>query len=184
MQISAAQADVRRVYRHGAVGQIVTALVWAVSAILAASGTAGAAPLALFVGGMLIFPLTTLGLRLLGGPVALPAGHPMSSLAFQTALQVPLGFLVALVLASFDENLFFPAAMVLVGAHYLPFVFLYGMRLFLSLAIPMIVAGICNAIYFPSFSVIGAWFTVALLLLFGIGAFAYDRRSTSPDSSR
>ena len=178
MEITAAQADVRRVYRHGAVGQVVTALVWAVSAIIAARGIPGGAPLALFLGGMLIFPLTTLGLRLLGGPVALPAGHPMSALAFQTAMQVPLGLLVALVLASFDENFFFPAAMVLVGAHYLPFVFLYGMRLFLLLAIPMVVAGICIAIFLPSFSVIGAWFTVTLLLLFAIGAFAHDRRST------
>lgn len=176
MDISAAQADIRRVYRHGSVGQIVTALIWTASAAAASSGFADAAPFVLFLGGMLIFPLTTLGLRLLGGPGALPAGHPMSALAFQTAMQVPLGFLVALALASFDTKLFFPAAMVLVGGHYLPFVFLYGMRCFLLLAIPMVVAGVAIGLLFPSFSVIGAWFTGVLLLAFGITAFAHDRK--------
>lgn len=176
MDISAAQKDIRRVYRRGSVGQIVTALMWAASAAAASSGLAGIAPFVLFVGGMLIFPLTTLGLGLLGGPSALPAGHPMSALAFQTAMQVPLGFLVALTLAAFDANLFFPAAMVLVGAHYLPFVFLYGMRSFLLLAIPMIVTGVAVGLLFPSSSVIGAWFTVVLLVSFGIKEFTRDRR--------
>ena len=83
-----------------------------------------------------------LGLRLLGGPSSLPAGHPLSSLAFRTAIQVPLGLLVALALAAFDARLFFPAAMVVVGAHYLPFLFLYGMRSVPLLAVPMIALGV------------------------------------------
>ena len=40
------------------------------------------------------------------------------------------------------SDLFFPACMVIVGAHYLPFVFLYGMRLFAVLAALMTLVGV------------------------------------------
>ncbi|TFB64992.1 hypothetical protein E3T34_15360 [Cryobacterium sp. TMT1-62] len=94
----------------------------------------GASIATLFLGGMLIFPLTTLTLRTAGGPAALPKGHPMAALATQFAFTVPSGMLVAVALGLTEPNLFFPASMIIVGAHYLPFVFLYGMRLFAVLA--------------------------------------------------
>ncbi len=90
----------------------------------------------------------------------------MSALAFQLALQVPLGLLVALALGIFAPNLFFPAAMVVVGAHYLAFVFLYGMKSFAVLASVMIVAGVLIALGVPDLSVAGAWLTVLALLAF------------------
>lgn len=123
--------------------------MWAASAVVAMVGSASVAPYVLFLGGMLIFPLTTLGLRLLDGPAGLSKGHPMAGLAFQTAMQVPFGMLVALVLAAVDPRLFFPAVMVIVGAHYLPFVFLYGMRSYLGLGVPMVVGGVLIATLVP-----------------------------------
>ena len=176
MDIAIAQQDVRRVYRHGAVGEVATALVWAASAVVAMVGSASVAPYVLFLGGMLIFPLTTLGLRLLGGPAGLPKGHPMAGLAFQTAMQVPFGMLVALVLAAVDPRLFFPAVMVIVGDHYLPFVFLYGMRSYLGLGVPMVVGGVLIATLAPGLSVAGAWGTVALHLAYAVVSL---RRSAS-----
>jgi hypothetical protein len=175
MEISTAQEDVRRVFRQGAVGQLVSALVWTAAAATATWGESSAAPYVLFLGGVLIFPLTSLVLRLLRGPASLPNGHPMSALAFQLAMQVPLGLLVALALGIFAPNLFFPAAMVVVGAHYLAFVFLYGMRSFAVLAAAMIVAGVLIAVAVPGLSVAGAWLTVLALLAFS--AVAFLRRS-------
>ena len=64
----------------------------------------------------------------------MPKGHPMAALATQFAFTVPSGMLVAVALGLTEPNLFFPASMIIVGAHYLPFVFLYGMRLFAVLA--------------------------------------------------
>ncbi|MHA7283681.1 DUF7010 family protein [Arthrobacter sp. TMS2-4] len=176
MLIAAAQEDVRRVYRRGSVGQLVTALVWGVSSIVASQDSMITAAWALFLGGMLIFPLTTLGLKVLSGPASLPKGHPMSALAFQLAMQIPLGLLVVLALTAPQPNRFFPAAMVLVGAHYLPFVYLYGMRSFLLLALPLIVVGVLIAVVAPEWSLAGAWFTVAALLVFGVVEFLRDRR--------
>jgi hypothetical protein len=48
-------------------------------------------------------------------------------------------------------NWFYPALMVLVGAHYLPFTFLYGMRMFVPLSVVLIGGGVVIALYF-SFS--------------------------------
>jgi hypothetical protein len=68
MEIAVAQREVRQVFRGGFVGQLVSGLLWLASAVAATSGTARQAILILVVGGFFIFPLTTLGLRLLGGP--------------------------------------------------------------------------------------------------------------------
>jgi hypothetical protein len=56
--------------------------------------------------------------------------------------------------------------MVILGAHYLPFVFLYGMRVFAVLAALLVSGGIVLALYVPSSFATGAWVTSGLLLVF------------------
>jgi hypothetical protein len=72
----------------------------------------------------------------------------------------------------YNLNWFFPALMVLLGAHYLPFATLYGMRMFLFLAGILIAAGVVVAMYFSGTFSLGAW--IAGLVLF---AFAWTGRS-------
>jgi hypothetical protein len=62
--------------------------------------------------------------------------------------------------------------MILLGAHYLPFAILYGMRMFLFLAGILIVMGVVIALWFSRTFSLGAW--VAGLTLF---AFAWIGRS-------
>ena len=71
-------------------------------------------------------------------------------------------------------NLFFPAMAILVGAHYLPFATLYGMRSFLVLAAALVVSGIIIALYLPgSFSLAG-WVAGLILLVFAaVGYIEY-----------
>ena len=61
-------------------------------------------------------------------------------LPFSMLLLVPVGL--------YNLNWFFPALMVLLGAHYLPFATLYGMRMFLFLAGILIAMGVVIAHYF------------------------------------
>jgi len=56
--------------------------------------------------------------------------------------------------------------MILVGAHYLPFVFLYGMPLFAVLAGVLVTGGLVVAHYPGSFA-LGGWITGGILLLVG-----------------
>jgi len=98
-QLAQAQGDVREVYRGGFVGQLVSGAVWLLAAAAGTWLSAGAAVIVLWVGGVLIFPLTSWCLRLSGRPAALPGGHPMAALATQIAFTVPPGMLVAVALA-------------------------------------------------------------------------------------
>ena len=163
--IAEAQRDVRRTYLGGFYGQLVSGAIWLAASAVATWGSTGAAVATLWFGGMLIFPLTTLALKLSGRPATLPAGHPMAPLAMQIAFTVPLGLLVALALAGDRPDLFFPASMIIVGAHYLPFVFLYGMRLFAALAGVLVSGGVVLATVAAP-ATFGAWFTGAVLVVF------------------
>lgn len=67
--------------------------------------------------------------------------------------------------------------MVLVGAHYLPFATLYGMRSFLLLAALLIGSGLVIALCVPGNFSLGGWVGGAILLAFaGIG-YAEMRRA-------
>jgi hypothetical protein len=61
---------------------------------------------------------------------------------------------------------FYPARMIVVGAHYLPFVHLYGMRQFWVLGALMAAAGVAFALYLPGPFSLGAWVTAVLLMVF------------------
>lgn len=58
--------------------------------------------------------------------------------------------------------------MVIVGAHYLPFVFLYGMREYAVLATVLIAGGVTIGYILPDTFITGGWVGGASLLLFAI----------------
>jgi hypothetical protein len=58
--------------------------------------------------------------------------------------------------------------MVVVGAHYLPFVFLYGMRQFAVLCGLMVGGGIMLGLYLNDSFSLGGWLTGATLVVFGV----------------
>lgn len=186
MTIGEAQRDVRQVYEGGFFGQLVSGAVWLVAAAVATWFEGAAAVLALFLGGVLIFPLTTLAHRLSSREASLPAGHPMTALAMQIAFTVPIGLVVVIAMLGGHSELFFPASMVIVGAHYLPFVFLYGMRLFGVLAGVMGGVGVV-LLYVPRVpSTAAGWFTGALLVVFAflLRAAARSLDGTAPSRGR
>lgn len=172
MTILEAQRDARRVFRNGVPGLLVSAAVWAASAACATALGPRAGVLALVFGGMLIFPLTLLVLALLRGPAGLPAGHPMNELGAQVALVMPISMPVAGGAALHRLEWFYPAFMVLVGAHYLPFAFLYGMREFVLLALTLTCGGVALALTGAGGFAAGGWATAAALAAFALAVAA------------
>jgi hypothetical protein len=168
MDIKAAQQDVRITFMRGSVGQIVSGIVWLVSTTLSVWIGERYGILALVFGGMSIFPLTQFALRLLGHPSALPKGHPMNQLATQAAFVAPLLLPLVGAASLYHLNWFYPAFMIAVGAHYLPFIFLYGMWEFSLLAITLLGGGVAIGILLPDSFTAGGWFTGILLLLFAV----------------
>ena len=183
MEIARAQKDVRQVFLGGFAGQLVSGIVWAVSAALATWSSQPAAVAALFFGGMFIFPMTQLLLHAMGHANALPKGHPMNALAMQVAFTLPLSFPVVFAAFLPHPAWFFPAFMVAVGAHYLPFVFLYGMWQFAVLSGVLITAGTGIGVYLPQPFSLGGWFTAAMLLVFAFWGRAVAIREEETEES-
>ncbi len=166
MDISDAQRDVRTVFLGGFAGQLVSSAVWLLSAALATWHSQRTAIEVLVFGGVFIFPLTLLLLRLMGRPSGLPKGHPMNALGMQVAFTVPFTLPVVGAATLHNQNWFYPACMVVVGAHYLPFIFQYGMWQFGILAAALIGGGVAIAMYLPSGFSLGGWFTALALFVF------------------
>ncbi|WP_066593828.1 DUF7010 family protein [Cryobacterium arcticum] len=157
MSIAGAQADVRRIFRGGYSGPLVSAILWAGANTVYFLVSPGAAMAVLFFGGMLIFPLSAVILRLTSGSAMLPKGHPSTALAMQSAFTVPLGLLIAIALGSYEPILFFPASLIIVGAHYLVFMSLYGMRVFAVLAAALLLVGTVGIFVVPEIGAISGW---------------------------
>jgi hypothetical protein len=168
MDILDAQREMRTRYVGGFFGQLVSGLLWLVSAALATWSTPRAAITFIVIGGMFIFPCTELLVRLTGARAALSA-QGLKNLGAQVAFVLPISMPLLLPVALYRLNWFYPALIILLGAHYLPFVTLYGMRMFAVVAAVLAGGGIMIAMYGSRSFSIGAWFTSAVLL---VSAFA------------
>ncbi len=166
MNVAEAQREVRTIYAGGFYGQLVSGTIWLVSAALTTWVSQRAGILALIFGGMFIFPLTQLLLRASGKPASLASDNPLRELAMEIAFLVPL--LLPLVGAATLHRAawFYPAMMIVVGAHYLPFSFLYGMRQFIGLSAILLSAGLVVGLYVPGTAIWGCWLTSLLLFAF------------------
>lgn len=163
--IAEAQREVREVYVGGFHGGLVAGAIWLAAAGVGTWGTPRTAMLVLIFAGMFIFPLTQLLLTLSGRRASLSDGNPMRFLAMQIAFTVPLSIPLVLAASMRRPEWFFPAFMLVVGAHYLPFMFLYGMWQYGVLGTLMIGGGFLLATSGAGFAV-GGWITGVLLVAF------------------
>jgi hypothetical protein len=90
----------------------------------------------------------------------------MNALGMQIAFTLPLNLPLVAAATLYRLNWFYPALMIALGTHYLPFIFSYGMPQFGVLAALLIGAGLIIGLYIPSAFSLGAWLTAAALLLF------------------
>jgi hypothetical protein len=140
VRIEDAQWEMRTWYVGGFYGQLVSGLLWLVSASLAKWDGPRAAIITLVLGGFFIFPVTEMLLRATGERTSLSASNSLRELGMQTAFVLPLSMPLLVPVGLYRLTWFYPAMMILLGAHYLPFAFLDGMRLFLVLA-PLLTSG-------------------------------------------
>lgn len=166
MTVAEAQEEVRTVFVSGSVGQLVSGVLWLSSTAFATWGTTRRAILVLVFGGMLIFPLTQLLIRFSGRRFTIGAENPLRHLSMQIAFLVPLTLPVAGGAALHNLNWFYPACAVIVGAHYLPFVFLYGMWQYGVLSVVLLSGGLACGLFLPHAFTPAGWFTGIVLLAF------------------
>jgi hypothetical protein len=168
MEIREAQREVRTVFMGGFVGSLVSGVLWLLSAALATWGSPKQGILTLVIGGAFLFPATQLVFAAMKRPNSLSAGNPMSQLAREAAFIIPLTLPVVGAATLGHMSWFYPACMVIVGAHYLPFGTLYGMWQYWVIAGAMIAGGTFIAMWqgahglFP----LGGWATGVALIVF------------------
>jgi len=90
----------------------------------------------------------------------------MNALGMQVAFVLPLSLPLVFAATAYRENWFYPAFMIALGAHYLPFIFMYGMWHFGVLAAALLGSGLVIGLYFPSTFSLGGWLTAGILLVF------------------
>jgi hypothetical protein len=184
MNIVDAQRENRFRFSGGFYGQAVSGLIWLVSASFASWGSPNTAIVLLLVGGFFIFPITETLVRTVGTRSKFSSGNSLPQLGMQVAFVLPFSMPLLLPVSRFDLNLFYPALMILLGAHYLPFVFLYGMRMFAVLAAFLLGGGIIIAMYLSSSFSIGAWYTGTILLVFAAVGRSLVHKERERDAAR
>ena len=167
MRIDEAQREMRQMYLGGSVGQLISGCIWLFSAALATWASPTLGIVALIVGGMFIFPLTLLVLALLRRPAVVSRDNPLNALAMQVAFTVPLAIPLVLAAAHARAAWFYPGFMIVVGAHYLPFMSLYGMRQFAVPAAALVAGGWLLPVLAPEAFALGGWIGGGVLLVVG-----------------
>lgn len=183
MIVEDAQREVRTVYLGGFPGSLVSGILWLASAALATWSAPSHGIVALVAGGFFIFPATMLLLKAMGRPAALDPANPLRHLAIQIAFTIPLTLPLVGAAALHRLEWFYPAFAIVVGAHYLPFTFLYGMRHFAALAAILVSTGLGIGLYMPgSFSAAG-WVVGATLVAFAFVGRAAAGRGPPPGAA-
>ena len=183
MTVEQAQLEVRSIYMGGLIGGLVSGALWLLSTAFSHWVSPRGGIAVLCIGGALIFPVTQLALRAMGRPASLSANNPVRHLAMQIAFTIPLSLPLVGAATLHRLNWFYPAMMIVVGAHYLPFVFLYGMKHFAVLGGLMVGGGILLGLYVRDCFTIGGWLTGATFVLFGVvGGYLVrrERRGARP----
>lgn len=184
MLIKNAQLEMRNTFLGGSIGQAVSGLIWLVSAALGTWVSTQAALIALVIGGMFIFLLTQLILKLTCHPAAVSKENTLNQLAVQVAFIVPLCLPLIGVIASYNINYFYPAFMLVVGVHYLPFIFLYGMWQFGALSGLLMAGGTALLMLRHDMFITGGWFTAGILLIFAAILWLVYRRENLSASAQ
>ncbi len=166
----------RHAYFGGAPGMLTSALVWMTAGVVALRQTPERAVWALFIGGMLIHPLSVLLTKALGRSGVHSRHNPLGTLALATTfwmiLCLPLAYGVSLQRIEW----FFPAMLLVIGGRYLTFSTVFGARIYWLCGGALAIAGYAVAATKAS-PVIGAFTGAAIEAAFAVVIFASARRA-------
>lgn len=149
MQVEDSQAQLRDAYVGGGPGAIVSAAVWLSSAWFLYTDGIATAFAALFLGGMLIFPVSSAICRMGFGRSASVKGNPFGLLCLESTIAMIGGLLAAWLLLRDRPDMVFPIAAIAVGTHYFAFKTAYGDRTYWLLGAILTFIGLAGLFWFP-----------------------------------
>lgn len=161
MHIVEAQRDMRRAEAGGGPGVFVSGLVWLVAALVESSRGVHAGFAALFIGGMLIFPVATILVRFVFRREGESPGNPIGRAVLESTIAMLGGLLPAYLFLKFEPAYVLPLAAIAVGTHYFAFRTAYGDIRFWILGAVIAGLGVIG-IFAPATLPVGMAFLVAL----------------------
>lgn len=175
-----AHAAYRIAGRGGAVYLTVEAVLWLLSATFGSLGNIPLAMITLIAGGMFIHPIALGVSRLFKMPKP-DTGNDLPILNTWLALMIPLSLpLLFMAVAGGRTHLFYPGFAVMIGAHWLPFTYVYRMKSFAVFAGVFVATGIVFAfIVFPPFAVPGFVIGAELMVFAVVNYLLVVRELTS-----
>lgn len=158
--------EMRKTYLSAVPHTLYTALVWLTAGLL---GDLVSKPIAIvffLVGCTFIFPMGELLRKIFRAPNLISDKNKLPQLFTQLAFTIPLSYPLIYLACRVDIHFFFPSFCVLIGAHYLPFVYGYGKKTFAILGALLVTTGSLGIFFFNESFSLAAYITTLLLIAF------------------
>ena len=168
--ISDAQQDMRDAYYGGATGAVTSATVWLIAALVTTFANQTTGMWTLILGGMLIFPVSVLLCKVIGRTGKHRKDNPLGPLALEGTIWMLLSIPLAIAIAFYRVEWFFPAMLLVIAGRYLTFTTLYGLRIYWAFGATLAASAIALvAVETPAFA--GAYAGALIEYAYGIAIF-------------
>jgi len=173
-----AQKDMRTAYYFGIPGVVSSASVWITAGIVATIVSTKTGIITLVIGGMFIFPISILLGKIIGISGKHNKDNPLSSLAMEGTVWMLVSIPIAIAVAFYKMEWFFPSMILIIGGRYLTFKTLYGLRAYWMLGIALVITAIILVVLSAPAN-IGAFAGGLVELLFACVIFASNRKQAN-----
>lgn len=161
-------SDFRQTYMGAAPHSIVVGLLWIISGVISNYTSTTIAILFFFFATAINFPIGELFRKLFKVQNKMSKENKLDKLFPLLSMTIPLSIPLVYMAVQHNINWFFSAFSVLIGAHYLPFVWAYKMPTFAVLGVLIVLSGSYIAYFYPDSFDLAAYTTGGLIVLFGI----------------
>jgi hypothetical protein len=155
MNFKEAQSDMRSSYYGGGPGALISGIVWIAAAIAALISSQQISVLVFFLGGMLIHPLGILLSKAFKCSGKHKKENPLAALAMESTILLFVGLFIAYCIFQIRPQWFFAIMILIIGARYLVFSSIYGMRIYWVFGAVLIAAGFGGLVLNTPFYVVG-----------------------------
>jgi hypothetical protein len=160
--------QLRRTYLGAAPHTLYTACIWLAGGVVGEYVSKSSGILFFILAASLTFPGGEVIRKLMKAPNRMSDDNQLGKLFMLSAFGIPLCYPIIYLVCKGNINYFFPAFSVLIGAHYLIFIYGYGMNTFGLMAGLLVGQGTLTALYLPNQFGLSAYLTSAVLFVFGI----------------
>lgn len=159
--------EIRHSYLGGFSILLVEGFIWIIAGIFWNFISFKIGILIIIIGGTFFYPLGQLLQLILKRP-KIRKENPLNLLFTQIGLIIPFSFPLIFLLTRENVNLFFPALTIIIGAHYLPFVYAYNLKTYWILAAFLVIGGSFFGFMMLNNFAYCAYYTGTMLILFAI----------------